>query len=390
MSNTLEVIVLGSGPSGGLPTLGCITGSSNATAPACRCCTSIYEKGPDDVAAGGRKNRRGNTSCVVRKTWPDGRQSCVMIDCGKTFAQNAIEYFPAHGLRKLDAVILSHDHADAIHGIDDLRMLTRSRLKNGDDMVQVNVPIYCDAKTLAVLRQRFPFWVSQESSVGLTTAGNMSFHIIEPHKLYNIAGIDIIPVEVEHGLTIKQVSPAEAKPTMTEDTSGGEGVREERKGDIVPYLCLAFLVDDKLLWMTDVGKISEKAWNIFRYGLSSALESQIKRTNSHKRRLPVAFVDLSENFPLRAHLSPRTFLQVVDKLEAIKTFAIGMNHTLCHGEIEALGEEVEGVREGGREEAFIQDTLYGGEKVAEGGLFDSLKQKKLHFRPAYDGMSIML
>jgi hypothetical protein len=44
----------------------------------------------------------------------------------------------------------------AIHGIDDLRMLTRSRLKHGDDMIQNNVPIYCDAKTLAVLKQRFP------------------------------------------------------------------------------------------------------------------------------------------------------------------------------------------------------------------------------------------
>ncbi|KAJ9120064.1 hypothetical protein QFC22_002961 [Naganishia vaughanmartiniae] len=281
-----------------------------------------------------------------------------MIDCGKTFAQNAIEYFPAHGLRKLDAVILSHDHADAIHGIDDLRMLTRPRLKNGNDMVQDEVPIYCAAKTFAVLKQRFP--------------------------------CDIVSVEVEHGFTNMQVLSAGVDSALTKPESDEVGLCIKQNSITVPYLCLAFLVDEKILWMSDVGKIPEKAWNIFHYGLSSTLDSQNERANSPKRRLPVAFVDLSENFPLRAHLSTRTFLQVVDKLEAVQTFAIGMNHTLCHGEIEALGEEVEGVREDGREEAFIQDTLYGGENVAEGGLFDSLKQKKLHFRPAYDGMSIMV
>jgi hypothetical protein len=200
---------------------------------------------------------------------------------------------------------------------------------------------------------------------------------------------DIVPVEVEHGHTSIQVPPVKADSTPMGIRSNG-GLRDGRKSNTMPYLCLAFLIDDKMLWMTDVGKVPEKAWTIFHYGLSSALESPNTPPSRPIRRLPVAFVDLSENFPLRAHLSPRTFLQVVDKLEAVQTFAIGMNHTLCHGEIEALGEEVEGVREDGREDAFIQDTLCGEENVAEGGLFGRLKQKKMHFRPAFDGMSIML
>lgn len=186
------------------------------------------------------------------------------------------------------------------------------------------------------------------------------------------------------------MSPVEVASATRKPELNGNDSLIKQETITIPYICLAFLVDEKVLWMSDVGKIPEKAWNIFHYGLSSSLEPHNDRTSQPKRRLPVAFVDLSENFPLRSHLSPRTFLQVVDKLEAIQTFAIGMNHTLCHGEIEALGEEAEAVREGGREEAFIQDVLYGGEKVAEGGLFDSVKQKRLHFRPAFDGMSIMV
>lgn len=77
MSPTLELIVLGSGPSGGLPQLGCITRPATSTSESCRCCESIKEETADDVAAGGRKNRRGNTSCVVRKTWDDGAQRYV-------------------------------------------------------------------------------------------------------------------------------------------------------------------------------------------------------------------------------------------------------------------------------------------------------------------------
>ena len=45
----------------------------------------------------------------------------ILVDCGKTFREQAIEFFPKKGLRKIDALILTHHHADAIDGLDDLR-----------------------------------------------------------------------------------------------------------------------------------------------------------------------------------------------------------------------------------------------------------------------------
>lgn len=39
-------------------------------------------------------------------------QSTVVIDVGKNFQAAAIEWFPKYGLRKIDAVLLTHPHAD--------------------------------------------------------------------------------------------------------------------------------------------------------------------------------------------------------------------------------------------------------------------------------------
>ncbi|GHJ83805.1 hypothetical protein NliqN6_0207 [Naganishia liquefaciens] len=382
----LELIVLGSGPSGGLPQLGCLTRPSDAPYERCRCCESTREETADDIAAGGRKNQRGNTSCVVRKTWDDGTQSCVMIDCGKTFARDACEWFPKHGLRRIDAVILSHDHADgmsihvslhiqftlvraAILGLDDLRMFTRPKLKEGNDAIQDHLDVYCEAKTLAVIKERFPYLVSFDAVRGFTSVADMVFHVIEPGRQHVIAGIKILPLEVQHGFSVVSASDSlgvdlNVGPTRTE-----------------PYMTLAFLIEDDILWMTDASIIPRKTWDILHHGL----DKEIKHP---RRRLSLAFIDLSEIYPLRAHLSVRTFLEVVEKLFAVRTYAIGMNHTLCHGEIEALGEEVQGIRQKGREDAFLDQVLRGEEKIEDAPVWSSLKQKVPWFRPCYDGMAV--
>lgn len=44
----------------------------------------------------------------------DGAVICrtIVIDVGKTFQAAAVEWFPKHGLRKIDAVLITHAHAD--------------------------------------------------------------------------------------------------------------------------------------------------------------------------------------------------------------------------------------------------------------------------------------
>lgn len=71
--------------------------------------------------------RRNNVSCAIikrRKSTPPGESPrCVLIDCGKTFREVILNLFPKHGLKEVGALLLTHGHADAILGMDDLRDL---------------------------------------------------------------------------------------------------------------------------------------------------------------------------------------------------------------------------------------------------------------------------
>jgi phosphoribosyl 1,2-cyclic phosphodiesterase len=44
----------------------------------------------------------------------DDRLRNILIDCGKTFYQQAITWCTAYQLRQLDAIFLTHNHADAV------------------------------------------------------------------------------------------------------------------------------------------------------------------------------------------------------------------------------------------------------------------------------------
>lgn len=62
----------------------------------------------DDGVPEGWKNRRGNTSAVVRKKGKDGQWKNIIVDVGKTFREQASKYFPRWGVQNIDAVLLTH------------------------------------------------------------------------------------------------------------------------------------------------------------------------------------------------------------------------------------------------------------------------------------------
>lgn len=60
------------------------------------------------------KRRRGRSG-------PKDQESCILIDCGKTFRDGLLRLFPQHGLKTVSSLLLTHGHADAILGLDDIR-----------------------------------------------------------------------------------------------------------------------------------------------------------------------------------------------------------------------------------------------------------------------------
>jgi phosphoribosyl 1,2-cyclic phosphate phosphodiesterase len=67
----------------------------------------------------------------------------ILVDCGPDLRQQLLDA----DIHSLDGVILTHEHADHVHGIDDLRPIAQS--------LKAPVPIYCRPDMIEKMRQRF-------------------------------------------------------------------------------------------------------------------------------------------------------------------------------------------------------------------------------------------
>jgi len=74
-----EIIFIGSGPSGLIPRVSCLTEPLKEDGRRrCKVCEDAYLNHNS-------KNRRGNTSLLIRYAHPDGNFRNILIDCGKSF-----------------------------------------------------------------------------------------------------------------------------------------------------------------------------------------------------------------------------------------------------------------------------------------------------------------
>lgn len=87
---------------------------------------------------------RSNVSALVRRAGG----GALVVDMGKTARPALAAAIRAHRLAAVDAIVLTHGHADAMLGLDDVRDLQWT----GGVM-----PVWASAATLAVTRQAFPY-----------------------------------------------------------------------------------------------------------------------------------------------------------------------------------------------------------------------------------------
>src|SRR5437763_7923002 len=97
------------------------------------------------------RNRRRRCSLLVERTGPHGRTR-VLVDMSPDLREQLLDA----DVDWLDGVLITHEHADHTHGIDDLRSLFIKRRQRVD--------VYLDEKTAAMMRTRFAYCF--ESSPG--------------------------------------------------------------------------------------------------------------------------------------------------------------------------------------------------------------------------------
>ena len=120
----MKIRILGCGGSQGVPRVGC----------RCDVCCSIDPK-----------DYRLRPSVIVEKD-----NGFVMIDASPDCREQLLRYERDGGdLSKFQGLVITHAHADHVHGVDDLRAFCFVNKRN--------VPVYSDEKTLDELEQRFAY-----------------------------------------------------------------------------------------------------------------------------------------------------------------------------------------------------------------------------------------
>lgn len=156
----LELTFLGTGTSNGVPVIGC----------ACAVCRSVDPR-----------DRRSRCSAVVR----DGATGrTYLIDTATELRSQAL----AVGLGRVDAVLMTHAHADHTGGFDDLRRF--------NELQRQHLPVYANPGTAAMLRERFAYtFVDKFDFYG----GKPDLHLHEVAGRFDLFGREVTPIPVLHG-----------------------------------------------------------------------------------------------------------------------------------------------------------------------------------------------
>ena len=151
----MRLTLLGTGTSGGVPSLGCH----------CEVCRSTN---PRD------KRMR---SVALLET---GRAR-ILIDCGPDI-RNQLMPLP---FKPFDAVLLTHIHYDHVAGIDDLRPLC----------VFGDINIYADGNTVRGLHTTMPYCFTHTLYPGVP---KLNLHTVRPHEPLRIGDVEVMPIVVMH------------------------------------------------------------------------------------------------------------------------------------------------------------------------------------------------
>jgi phosphoribosyl 1,2-cyclic phosphate phosphodiesterase len=154
----LQLIVLGVGSSAGTPVVGCDCDTCNSANP---------------------RNNRTRSSCAIETDSGE----IILIDTGPDLRLQALR----ENIRRVDAVLYTHVHADHLNGIDDLRAFCQIQ--------QMQIPLYGNTHTIDNISSRFGYALrdpgtSWDMPVLRAQAVNVPIEV---------CGELVVPIPVKHG-----------------------------------------------------------------------------------------------------------------------------------------------------------------------------------------------
>ena len=157
----MRLTFLGTGTSFGVPQIGCDCAVCRSTDP---------------------RDKRTRSGAAVQ-----ANGATILIDTPPELRLQLI----AAGLTSVDAVVYTHEHADHVNGIDDLRTFSMRHRRP--------LPVYGPAETLERLRESFPYIFDGEAPYEGTSKPDLEPHAVEPGRPVSVAGIEVLPLAFRHG-----------------------------------------------------------------------------------------------------------------------------------------------------------------------------------------------
>ena len=152
----MKITFLGTGTSQGVPVIACD----------CAVCSS------ED-----HRDKRLRTSLLLETAG-----KVLLFDAGPDFRQQMLR----ENVRRLDAILLTHEHKDHIAGMDDVRAFNYKS--------QDAIDIYAEERVQEAIKVEFAYVFSENKYPGIP---QMRLNLI-PDYSFKIRGVDILPIRVRH------------------------------------------------------------------------------------------------------------------------------------------------------------------------------------------------
>jgi phosphoribosyl 1,2-cyclic phosphate phosphodiesterase len=152
----VKITFVGTGTSQGVPVIACD----------CKTCLS------DDP-----HDKRLRTSLLLERD-----DTVILFDAGPDFRQQMLR----ENVRKLDAIILTHEHKDHIAGMDDVRAFNYKS--------QSAIDIYAEENVQEAVRREYAYVFAEKKYPGIP---QMRLNMISDYP-FTIKKIEIIPIRVHH------------------------------------------------------------------------------------------------------------------------------------------------------------------------------------------------
>ncbi len=238
----MQVTILGCGYSIGVPVIGCD----------CKVCSSEIEL-----------NKRGRCSILL-----EDEKKNLLIDFGPDLRAQLLR----EKVKNIDASLLTHAHADHMHGVDDLKVFSHNN--------ELPLEVYGDVETLKELSHRFSYMFQSWQGGEKHNPPRLEAKEVAPRGKANIAGFELELFQLDHGFMYS----------------------------------LGFKIND-FAYVNDVKRIPAE-------------------TEEYLYNLETLVIDCVDYYDTRAHSGLSTVLAWIEKFKPAKVYLTNMGHNIDYYEIQ--------------------------------------------------------